>query len=211
MYNASTNYGLKFYDELGINIISPATIAGANLSGSVSLGYISAQFSDLWLAGTGYTGALQVRGGDATFQDSSNVDKMRWDASAGSLGIGTVTPVTLLDVAGENPVLTLRDSRTGGTWSAETALGKIDFRTSDATGIGAHSIASIGVVAGGSNTASPDGELVFATGSYNAVSTERMRIDSSGKVGIGESAPTSFYRLAVTLLQPKSLAFRLLI
>jgi len=104
------------------------------------------------------------------------------------VGIGTSSPASVLDVSGEAPTLTLRDSRTGGSWTAGTALGKLDFYTSDSTGIGAHSIASIGVVAGGVNTASPDGELVFATGSYNAVSQERMRIDSSGRVGIGRTS-----------------------
>ena len=127
-------------------------------------------------------------------------EKMRIDSS-GNVGIGTPTPVTLVDLAGENPVLTLRDSRGSGSWTAGTELGKIDFRTSDGTGIGAHSIASIGVVAGGSNTASPDGELVFATGSYNATSQERMRIDSSGNVGIGMANPTVPLHVAGTISQ----------
>jgi hypothetical protein len=104
--------------------------------------------------------------------------------SSGNVGIGT-NPSTILDVNGDTPVLTLRDSRTGGTWSAGTALGKLDFYTSDTTGIGAHSIASIGVEAGGQNTASPDGELVFSTGAYNTAASEKMRIGSSGNVGIG--------------------------
>ena len=118
----------------------------------------------------------------------NSAERMRI-TSAGNVGIGTPTPATLVDLAAENPVLTLRDSRGSGSWTAGTELGKIDFRTSDGTGIGAHSIASIGVVAGGSNTASPDGELVFATGSYNAVSQERLRIDSAGRVGIGTDSP----------------------
>jgi len=129
--------------------------------------------------------------GDVSFyEDTGTTAKMVWDASAESLGIGG-TPSTILDVIGEAPTLTLRDSRAGGTWSAGTALGKLDFYTSDGTGIGAHSIASIGVVAGGANTASPDGELVFSTGPYNVASVERMRIDSSGNVGIANSSPVT--------------------
>jgi hypothetical protein len=106
------------------------------------------------------------------------------------VGIGTSSPATLLDVSGVSPTLTLRDSRTSATWSDGVQLGKIDFYTSDVTGIGAHSIASIEVVAGGSNTASPDGEIVFSTGIYNAAATERMRIDSSGNLGLGTTSPT---------------------
>ena len=130
------------------------------------------------------------------YEDTGTTPKFFWDASAESLGIGTSSPASVLDVSGEAPTLTLRDSRTGGSWTAGTALGKLDFYTSDSTGIGAHSIASIGVVAGGSSTASPDGELVFATGGYNAVSQERMRIDSSGNVGIGTSSPDTLMHLS---------------
>jgi hypothetical protein len=111
------------------------------------------------------------------------------DATNNRVGIGTASPSTIIDVNGDTPVLTLRDSRVGGTWSAGTALGKLDFYTSDTTGIGPHSIASIGVEAGGQNTASPDGELVFSTGAYNTAASEKMRIDSSGNVGIGTASP----------------------
>lgn len=129
--------------------------------------------------------------GDVSFyEDTGTTAKMVWSSSAESLGIGGA-PSTILDVIGETPTLTLRDSRTGGTWSAGKALGKLDFYTSDGTGIGPHSVASIGVVTGGANTASPDGELVFATGHYNVASVERMRIDSSGNVGIGTSTLTN--------------------
>jgi hypothetical protein len=101
---------------------------------------------------------------------------------AGNVGIGTASPSTILDVRSVTPTLTLRDSRTSGTWSAGVELGKLDFFTSDITGIGAHSIASIGVVAGGANTASPDGVMVFSTGFYNEAPTEKMRITSTGNV-----------------------------
>jgi hypothetical protein len=107
----------------------------------------------------------------------------------GNVGIGTTTPATILDVNSVNPTLTLRDSRTNNSWVAGTALGKIDFYTSDTTFTGAHSIASISVVAGGGNTASPDGVLVFSTGPYVTPAIERMRITSAGNVGIGTSAP----------------------
>jgi hypothetical protein len=110
--------------------------------------------------------------------------KLLLNPNGGNVGIGC-TPASVLDVSGEAPTLTLRDSRTGGSWTAGTALGKLDFYTSDSSGIGAHSIASIGVVAGGVNAASPDGELVFATGAYNAVSQERARLTSAGNFLVG--------------------------
>jgi hypothetical protein len=117
--------------------------------------------------------------------------------ASGNLGVGTSSPATILDVSGVSPTLTLRDSRTSATWSAGVQLGKIDFYTSDVTGIGAHSVASIEVVAGGSNTASPDGQLVFSTGLYNAAATERMRIDSSGNLLVGTTARRIDERMVV--------------
>jgi hypothetical protein len=141
-------------------------------------------------AGVSYQRLRIEDNGDISFyEDTGTTAKFFWDSSAESLGIGTTSPSTILDVSGTSATLTLRDSRVSASWTAGTALGKLDFYTSDATGIGPHSVASIGVVAGGDNAASPDGELVFATGPYNTASSERMRIDSSGNVGIGTSSP----------------------
>ena len=128
-----------------------------------------------------------VFGRNPTFNDVTIEGQLTFD---GDIDINSDLKVDGdLDVIGTSPTLTLRDSRTGATWSAGTALGKLDFYTSDTSGIGAHSIASIGVVAGGTNTASPDGELVFSTGAYNTAAAERMRIDSSGSIGIGTDSP----------------------
>ena len=151
-----------------------------------------------------YAGYLSF---DTVPNGGSITERMRI-TSAGDVGIGTSSPATILDVSGVSPTLTLKDSRTSETWSAGVQLGKIDFYTSDVTGIGAHSVASIEVVAGGSNTASPDGEIVFSTGLYNAATTERMRIDSSGNVGIANTSPS--YTLDIGLTSRSTDALRVL-
>ena len=139
--------------------------------------------------------AIRFPAADTVTVETAGAERLRVDSS-GNVGIGTSSPATILDVSGVSPTLTLKDSRTSATWSAGVQLGKIDFYTSDVTGIGAHSVASIEVVAGGSNTASPDGQMVFSTGLYNAAATERMRIDASGNLGLGvtPSAWKSNYR-----------------
>jgi hypothetical protein len=151
--------------------------------------------------------AIRFPAADTVTVETSGTERVRVD-SAGNVGIGTSSPATILDVSGVSPTLTLKDSRTSETWSAGVQLGKIDFYTSDVTGIGAHSIASIEVVAGGSNTASPDGEIVFSTGLYNAATTERMRIDSSGNVGIANTSPS--YTLDIGLTSRSTDALRVL-
>ena len=51
MYNAASNYGLKFYDASNINIIHPATTSGADKDNNVDLGYADSRFKDLYLSG----------------------------------------------------------------------------------------------------------------------------------------------------------------
>jgi hypothetical protein len=178
--------GTQIKDTYG-NLVSIGTVAGTPTTGTLQNG----AGSDLTSITLNGAAVFNEGGADFDFrvEGLNDTNLLFVDASTDRVGIGTNTPASIIDVSSQDPNLILRDSRTSATWSAGTALGKLDFYTSDVTGIGAHSIASIGVVAGGTNTASPDGELVFSTGPYNTAATERLRIDSSGNVGIGTSSP----------------------
>jgi hypothetical protein len=74
LYNAASNYGLKFYDAGGANIIHPATTAGGDLNGSVDLGYAGARFKDLYLSG------------DIAHKDAGGTARLLYDKSANLLG-----------------------------------------------------------------------------------------------------------------------------
>jgi hypothetical protein len=102
------------------------------------------------------------------------------------------------DVAGLGAYLELGRSK-GTTLGAVTAVAQDDvlgeIRFAGTNGTGANSAASIagyvdGAVSGGGASDMP-GRLVFSTTADGASSpTERLRIDSSGRVGIGTVSPT---------------------
>ena len=107
--------------------------------------------------------------GDISFyEDTGTTAKFFWDASAESLGIGTSSPDEKLEVYQGNIKL--------GTDTNTTS--KLIFERSAAN--------RAEIYVGSSN------QLQFDVGS-----SERMRIDSSGNVGIGTSSPETNYKLDV--------------
>ena len=115
-------------------------------------------------------------GGDISFYDSTGVTQgFFWDASAENLGIGTTSPSVALHVkGGNNPIISQSTSTGGGPNylkfidSASTDLGYVGYGAANK---------SLYLV---NFSADP---IIF----YN--SSEKMRIDSSGNVGIGTSSP----------------------
>ena len=104
--------------------------------------------------------------------------------SSGNVGIGTISPVNLLEIASGSggTILTLKRNNANISGS----FGHIGFKNSDN-----FFVASIGVIGDGGNTGS---HLVFKTMTASDKTdcfsvTERMRITNNGKIGIGTSAP----------------------
>ncbi len=111
--------------------------------------------------------------GDISFyEDTGTTPKFFWDASAESLGIGTSSPIYALQVG---------DAATTSQASfalASTTAGTCNIRFGDGT---SGTTASRGRI----EYDHSDDSLAFWT-----VSAERLRIDSSGNVGIGTSSPS---------------------
>ena len=125
--------------------------------------------------------------------DSAVAYNITLNEAGGNVGIGTSSPAVRLDVvgnilarednaAGANPVL-LRNSNTGNnTGKSTSAL----FQGTDTVGT-VKSIGSVGFFPDDSNYIGAN--LRFLVRGSDAAPTERMRITSSGRVGIGTSAP----------------------
>jgi hypothetical protein len=162
----------------------------------------------LVIGGTGTTSTLRLRstsgvgttGADIIFQAGNNgaTEVMRLQ-NGGNVGIGTSTVsaklhVTAGDAATANGQLIISGGRSLGT--AMGSAGGILFSNSYwNSGFGA-----AGIYAGDNGGAG--GNLMFATlstgGGQSGSPSERMRIDSSGNVGIGTSTPVSSARLDLT-------------
>lgn len=158
--------------------------------------------------------------GDISFyEDTGTTPKFFWDASAEALGIGTTSPATTLDVNGD---VTITDKiiHSGDTNTA-IRFPAADTVTVETAGTERMRITSAGNVGIGtsspSRTLSVNGTAGFGNGTIETIisysdrgiigtqsnhalelrtnGTERMRIDASGNVGIGETAPD--YKLDV--------------
>jgi len=128
---------------------------------------------------------------------TSGSEAMRIDDSQ-NVGIGTTSPGAKLEIsndagAAQNTVLVIKSDDPNGDQGASSTA-DIDFHIWDSNTRLSTPQARIGVV--GDGTASQDseagGRLAFYTNveSYSSPSlTERMRIDSSGNVGIGVVSP----------------------
>ena len=112
-------------------------------------------------------------GGDISFyEDTGTTAKFFWDASAESLGIGTSSPADPLDVRG-----------TGTAYGSGYIVSRhMDAAAGKGVFLGYDADETAGVI-GGANF------LTFQT--YNGSWSERMRITSSGSVGIGTSSPST--------------------
>jgi hypothetical protein len=108
--------------------------------------------------------------------------------TSGNVGIGTSSPLSKLNVAlsSTDTVNYYNGSRLTITNSNTTAN---NFDTLSFTTANGNDAAAIWTIIGSHTVSAATGTLVFGTTNASSVSTERMRIDSSGNVGIGTSSP----------------------
>ena len=128
---------------------------------------------------------IQANGADTVYIDSN-----------GNVGIGTnnIASTNRLQVTASNT------STVNYFDSARLAIQNSSATNNNFANIGfvtanGNDAASIWAIINSHTTSAATGTLVFATSNSSATSTERMRIDSSGNVGIGTSSPAAGMRI----------------
>jgi hypothetical protein len=136
---------------------------------------------------------------DATATDTSETPRMVIDKD-GRVGIGTSAPSSLLEIASNATsqtlpeIPTLRITNTDTTVTANDIVGSVEFFSKDAS----DPDAVTGFVRNIAQDAGVGFNLAFGTkaATIGSDATERMRITSSGNVGIGTDDPTDKLHLS---------------
>ena len=164
--------------SLASTTITPALIGAANAASPVFTGDVSIEDK---IVHTGDTNtAIRFPAADTVTVETAGAERVRVDSS-GNVGIGTTNPVAPLHIERSiNEMLRLRNTTAGG------GSGYISFYETGGTRVG-----WIGNSSSSNTNLNINNQSATGYVSINTNNTERLRIDSSGNVGIGTSSPTT--------------------
>ena len=190
------------------------TSSQANLDNSMSLGSTSARFKDLHLSGYSCVNDRVVGANNLVLVTHDSNEKIHMDASGfikfetagverlrinnnGNVGIGTSSP-NQGSSGTQHSVLTVKGSGSlgngifeliqKGTTANNQTLGDIKFFDNTNHNVSIEAIRA---------TSTDSGTLAFKTRAASGSLAERMRIDSTGRVGIGRTPSISSSKLEV--------------
>ena len=137
---------------------------------------------------TNYQGSISP---SMTFGVSGGLERVRFDIQNGRVGIGITNPEQLLEVSSSSSP-TIRINNSDGSISADQTIGAIEFKANDGSGDGSQVTGSIESISQAAYTGqgSP-AHLVFKTNGPSGAGAlaERLRITSTGNVGINSTTP----------------------
>jgi hypothetical protein len=171
-----------------------------NATGNVGIGTTSpSRLLDVdgvqgWSAGNVEKAYMNPTSTGTDFNLFGNNGNIRFDSRAGSnsyintgnVGIGTTSPSEKLHIADIDDVNIYLES-TDTTVAVGQSYGGLIWKSNDSSGIGARDTGRIQLIGAGSVAES---DMLFFTTDYNVAMSEKMRITSSGNVGIGTTNPS---------------------
>ncbi len=186
--NSTTDVGRIILSDSGTSTINLIASSTSWVSNSLTIGNNAALSARLGVKGAGNTSATS----SLLIQNSSNTNLLDIKDD-GNVGIGTTTPIAKFQTNFSNSTT---------TWGANGSVGAM-FMNENTTAnnwsiFGFATKTTSGVDRGGAYISaqftdhtnnSVDAELVFHTQSNNSFG-ERLRISSSGNIGIGTASPT---------------------
>ena len=202
-WNTFNNKGSGSVTSVAATVPSLLSISGSPIttSGTLAITY-SGTALPVANGGTGLTtltaGYIPYGNGTSAFGSSAN---LFWDSTNSRLGIGTASPAKKIDISvnvNAADGLRITNTNTGSSaaatsfYSNNTHTHELGIFGTNYGGYGALTASNFYLYAGGNNDLSlcADGTGVIKFGTGSSV-PERMRIDSSGNVGIGTSSPTN--------------------
>ena len=140
--------------------------------------------AEQWSIGVGEAGSLKFYDSDSTTPAVTFAD------ISGNVGIGTTSPQKLFEVSSNSsPTVRISNTRNDTSWDTDPVFGALEFYSHDSSGSGASVRSKIQAEATTQFGNATD--LVLYSGDSNGVATEGMRIEHTGKVGIGTTSPDS--------------------
>jgi len=184
-YNTAGTSQALFWDasatSLGIGTTSPTSLL------TLGTDTFSAAATNTSALYTSTTDGMVALADGYTWNTRGGIERMKIDSS-GKVGIGTSSPATLLNIA-SIAAPTLRIENTDITLADGQVIGAVEFYKADSSGAGAGVIGGMQMLS--SNSTGAETSLTFGTSkTADGNNIERMRIDSSGKVGIGTASPS---------------------